>query len=324
MKCQVGVDVSKKKLAVAAMVCGVVLLLKEFDNNKAGFKKLLAALLELGYSELVFACEATGVYHESFARAIHAAGYKIAVINPRFIKHEAEAMGIKSNTDISDAQVIAHRIAREQDRFWEPAPKIIDELNDLILRREQLKTNINREESRLERYSEKSTAWKSTKRLIRFMEKELEEIEKQIDTLKKTDKEVEQKIDLAKSLPGIGRIVSVAFIARVGDVDCFYNGGELVSFLGMCPRQKISGSSVNKSFLSRRGDAILRKYLYMAALTAIRVNSIFGDYFDSLISRGVCPKKARVAVMRKLVLVLYAVLRDGIPFSNERYGLNKN
>ena len=131
------------------------------------------------------------------------------------------------------------------------------------------------------------------------------------------------KVKVARSVPGVGRITSNAFIARVGDVGRFYGADEVVSFLGLCPRQKISGSSVNKSFLSRRGDALLRKYLYMAALAATRMDSVYHDYYDSLVSRGVCKKKARVAVMRKLIRVLYAVLRDGVPFSNERYGVSK-
>ncbi|MGC9316349.1 MAG: transposase [bacterium] len=93
-------------------------------------------------------------------------------------------------------------------------------------------------------------------------------------------------------------------------------------YIGGADEGKFSGTSVNRSYLSRNGDGLLRRHLYMGAVSTIARNNVYHDYFDSLVGRGKCKKQALAAVMRKIARVVYAVLRDNEPFSIENYGIN--
>ena len=321
MDCQVGVDVSKKSLAIAILAEDGFVLIEDFSNNKSGFQKIMQKIEKLGYTEPVFGCEATGVYHEVFTRTIFDAGFDIAVINPRHIKHETEAQGIKSSTDHADAKVIAYRLSRGIDRFWHPRDMGNVPLRNLTRRREQLKEQVKSEKNRRDRFND-GPCRRSLERSIEFLKKEKAGIEDEMKKLIRSDEETTVDMSLATSIPGVGFIVATSFLGRIGDATRFRSGDAIASFLGVCARQKISGSSVNRSYMSRRGDAVVRRNLYMGALSACRIDSVYQDYYQGMRERGKSHKEAIVAVMRKMIRALYAVLRDRVPFSNERYGLN--
>jgi len=323
MKAFIGVDVSKNTLDVAALAAKKIVFRGKFGNNKKGIADLIGkAAQKLKAYELVFGCEATGVYHELFAKTVYRAGYDVAVINPRLVHHEFESMGRKTSTDRIDAQVIAYRLSREQDRLWEPCDADQELLRDLIVRRDQILKTFQAEKSRLDRFPEGNRVRKSVKRIIKTLEKELAEIEKEIKGTVESSAVLKEKTELARSVPGVGKLVAASFVAVVGDVGKFDNAGQLTSFLGLCPRQKISGTSVNRSYLSRNGDGLLRRHLYMGAVSTIARNNVYHDYFDSLVGRGKCKKQALAAVMRKIARAVYAVLRDNEPFTIENYGIN--
>jgi len=323
MKAFIGVDVSKKTLDVAAVVANKIVFQAQFGNNKKGIADLIAkAARKLKAYELVFGCEATGVYHELFAKMVHQAGFSVAVINPRLVHYELESMGRKTSTDRIDAQVIAYRLSKEQDGLWEPVDADQKLLRDLILRRDQILRTIKAEKSRLDRFPEGNRVRKSVKRIIKTLEKELAEIEKEIESTVESSAVLKERTDIARSVPGVGKLVAASFVAVVGDIGRFENAGQLTSFLGLCPKQKISGTSVNRSYLSRSGDGLFRRHLYMGAVSTLARNNVYHDYYDSLIGRGKCAKQALSAVMRKMARAVYAVLRDNEPFSMEKYGIN--
>ena len=323
MKAYVSADVSKDTLDVAVLVAKKIAFKRRFSNNKTGIQQLIKTVtIKFKNYDFLFGCEATGIYHEEFAHMVYEAGYNITVINPRFIHHESEAMGIKSCTDKTDSVVIAFRLAREQDILWTPCDENTEIIRELILRRDQIKKILIAEKSRLERFRKRRHARKSVQRMIGTLKKELVKVENEIRETTQSDEKLKRKTEIAQSVIGVGKLISVSFIATDGDVNRYKNAGQVVSFLGVCPQQKISGTSVRKSYMSHRGNALLRKQLYMGAVAAISKQNVYRTYYEKLVSNGKCKKTALAAVMRKMVRALYAVLRDETPFSSERYGLN--
>jgi len=324
LKTYVGIDVSKEKLDIAMLFDGNIIARGEFVNDKSGVRTLLKwAKKKLKHgSEPVFGCEATGIYHLNCAQIIFNGKQKFVVINPRFIKHELEAMGRKNKTDKVDAEVIAIRLSREIDRLWTPPSDAVRLLQDLLLRREQLSRAIVSEMNRRDRFPN-GTARKSVETIIKALQQELDEIECRMDEVVDSDDDLKEQVELADSVPGVGPVIAKAFIAAIGDIDNFADAEQALSFLGTCPRQRISGTSLNKSWMSKQGNHILRKLLYMGAMaTATKSkNSVYKKYYESLVARGKSKRAAIAAVMRKIVRAMFAVVRDREPFSNQRYAI---
>ena len=324
MKTYVGIDVSKEKLDAAMLFNGKIIACGEFVNDKTGVKILLkwAKKKSKPRAELVFGCEATGIYHLTCAQTLFDAKQKFVVINPRFIKHELEAMGRKNKTDILDAEVIAIRLSREIDRLWTPPSKTVRLLQDLLLRREQLSRAIVAEGNHRDRFPN-GAARKSVEAVIKALQHEFDKIERQMDEVVNSDDDIKEQVALADSVPGVGPVVSKAFIAAIGDIDNFADAEQALSCLGICPRQRISGTSLNKSWMSKQGNRTFRKLLYMGAMAAATKSkkSVYKQYYESLVSRGKSQKAAIAAVMRKIVRAMFAVVRDRAPFSNQRYAV---
>ena len=178
MKAFVGIDVSKSTLDVALLAANKIVFRGRFGNSKNGIAKLIEKVAQkLKAYEVVFGCEATGVYHEFLAKTVYKAGYDIAVINPRFVYHEFESMGRKSSTDREDAVVIAYRLSKEQDRLWEPCSADEELLRDLIVRRDEILKTLQAEKSRLERFPVGNRVRKSVERVIKTLEKELDKMD---------------------------------------------------------------------------------------------------------------------------------------------------
>lgn len=324
MKTYVGIDVSKEKLDVAMLFDGNVIARGEFVNDKSGVRTILKwAKKKLKHgSEPVFGCEATGIYHLNCAQIIFNGKQKIVVINPRFIKYELEAMGRKNKTDKVDAEVIAIRLSREIDRLWTPPSDAVKLLQDLLLRREQLSRAIVSEINRRDRFPN-GAARKSVETIINALQQELDEIERRMDEVVNSDNDLKEQVALADSVDGVGPVIAKAFMAVIVNTANFADADQALSFLGICPRQRISGTSLNKSWMSKRGNRIFRKLLYMGAMSAATKSkkSVYKDYYEQLVARGKSKKAAIAAVMRKMVRAMFAVVRDRVPFSDQRYAI---
>ena len=321
MQAFVGIDVSKKWLNTAMLIDGEIVINRIIDYKKQAIKDLVRILKELaGSRELIFGCEATGQYHKRLAYQIYWMSHEIRVINPRLTHHYKQGENITSETDSVDAVVIARRLSERNDRPWTPADEGDVVLRELLLRREQLKQALNREKNRLDRFENKGPGLASTNRSIKFIRKELDLIEEELHKHIKQSEELHKTVKLLRTIPGVGFLSSVAFVARIGDPSRFDSSDQVVKYLGLSPSTKQSGSSVNKSSLSKKGDRIYRKIIYLAAVSNSSRENIYGDYFLSLKGRGKNGKTAIVGLMRKMTRVMFAVWRDQKPYSEKDYG----
>ena len=154
----------------------------------------------------------------------------------------------------------------------------------------------------------------SIQSMIIHIEKQLVKIKKAIKEMVKKDKDLKQQVDLLISINGIGEKTAWSILAYLGDISLFGNARQVTSYAGLNPRVEQSGTSIDKSSLSKMGSKRLRKALYMPALVAVRYNPLMMDLYERLLKKGKAKKVALCAVMRKLLVLSYGVLKSGKTF----------
>ena len=303
-----GIDIAKEKVEVALLVSGKVKN-KSFKNSGDGFEGLAFWLKKLGI-ERVHAClEATGNYGEDLAIFLHEAGHTVSIINPSRIKGFAQSELVRTKTDKIDAGVIARFCLAMKPEPWGPPSPEIRALRALVRRADSLIDMLTQEKNRL------GTAHESILPLIKehiaYLEKENKKIRDQIADLIDRNPELKRKKDLLASIPGIGKATTAILLAELDDLRKFRHVRELVAFIGLAPRETLSGSSIKgKPRLCKTGHARLRKALYMPALVSIRYNLMIA-FYERLRERGKNGKVIVCAIMRKLVHIIFGVLKSG-------------
>jgi transposase len=307
-----GVDISKQKFEVALLVEGKIKN-KSFHNTAEGFEALALWLRKLDI-EQVFAClEATGNYGEALAIFLHEAGHIVSMVNPARVKGFAQSELIRTKTDKIDAGIIARFALAMKPDPWIPPPPEIRSLRALVRRADSLIDMLTQEKNRL------GTAHESVVPLVKehiaYLNQEIEKVRDQIANLIDQDPNLRQKKKLLLSIPGIGKVTIASILAELYDLEKFHHVRELVAFIGLAPKEKISGSSIKgKPRLSKIGNGRLRKSLYMPALVSIQCNPVIIPFYDRLKEKGKNGKVVVCAVMRKLVHIIFGILKSGKMF----------
>jgi len=297
-----GIDIAKQKIEVALLVSDKVKN-KSFKNSVEGFESLALWLRKLGI-ERVHAClEATGNYGEDLAIFLHEAGHTVSIVNPARIKGFAQSELVRTKTDKIDAGIIARFCLAMKPEPWVPPSPEIRALRALVRRADSLIEMMTQEKNRL------GTAHESVIPLIKehigYLEKENERVKGQIADL------IGQR-NLLASIPGIGKSTIAAFLAELDNLEKFKHVRELVAFIGLAPKETLSGSSIKgKPRLCKTGHARLRKALYMPALVSIRYNPLMIAFYRRLKEKGKNGKVIVCAIMRKLVHIIFGVLKSG-------------
>ena len=304
----IGVDVSKSWVDVHVRPDGIAW---RCDTDSDGLAELVRRLKPLAPALVVM--EASGGYESIVAVSLAEAGLPIAIVNPRQVRRFAEAIGTLAKTDAIDAAVIAH-FAQAVRPPVRPLPDAsIAELQELLGRRRQLVVMVNAERQRLAK-AESAVTLRSHKARLRSLEAERQRIDRAIDTLVKASPIWCAKLDLLTSVPGIGDIVARTLLAELpelGSVDRH----QIAALAGVAPFSRDSGRRKAKRFI-RAGRVQVRAPLYMACLVAIRHNPQLRAFYQRLRHIGKPPKLAIVAVMRKLLTTLNAIMRDKRPWQS--------
>jgi len=304
----VGIDVSKDRLDVVVCPSGETFAV---DRNANGVEKLATRLREL--SPHIVALEATGGFETVVAAGLGAAGLPVAVVNPAQIRAFAKAIGQRAKTDPIDAKVIAH--FAEATRL-EPRP-LPDEqtrlLADLVGRRRQIVAMIGAERQREQRVTA-SRLRKSIARLIKALEKELASMDADIDDAIKNSPAWRTKEELLTSVPSIGPVISRTLVAELPELGQLSHK-QIAALVGLAPFTRQSGKWRGKSFIGG-GRSAVRAALFMGAMVAKKYNPILKAFFDRLVAAGKPKMVALIAVARKLLTILNAIVRDGKPWQN--------
>ncbi len=284
----VGIDVSKDRLDVHVRPSREAFVVA---RDGKGLEELIERLQAL--SPRLVAIEATGGFETIAAAAIAGATLPLAIVNPAQVRHFAQAVGKRAKTDPIDAEVIA-RFAEAVKPEPRPLP---DEqarlLAELVARRRQIIEMIVAERQR-EKRAETIRVRKSLMRTIKTLEKELPEIDSDIDTLVRGSPAWREKEDLLVSFPGVSNTLARTFLAELPELGRL-SRREIASLAGLAPYTRQSGRWKGKSMIGG-GRAALRAALYMAALSASRCNRPLKVFYQRLLSAGKPKMVALIAV----------------------------
>lgn len=302
----VGVDVAKDRLDVKVLPLGLVL---EFRRDGDG----LAALAEqlAGLAVRMIGVEATGGFEKVVVAALAAAGLPVVVINPAQVRAFAQALGQRAKTDPIDADVIARFVEAVKPEVRPLADDAAQLLSDLVTRRRQIVQMISAEKQREQRTSE-ARLKRSIVRLVTALQKELSDLDGQIDEQIRSSPIWLQKEALLTSVPGVGRVIARTLLAEMPELGSL-DRRQIAALAGLCPFTRRSGKWRGKSFISG-GRASVRSVLFVAALVGVRFNPTLKAFYERLRASGKEKMVALIAVARKLLTILNAILRDQTPW----------
>ena len=309
-----GIDISKKTFDVALLVQDKISSHK-FNNNIQGFQSLLAWLKKKEILLLQACMEATGIYGQALAEFLFAQKISVSIVNPARIKGFSQSELARSKNDILDAKLIARFCKLIRPELWQPIHQSIKVLQQWVRRLDDLIKMLRQEENRLD--VAEDCLKKHLQKNIKHLENSIKEVKQIIKTHIHQHPELKKKSELLESIPGIGEATIAQILAFIGDVSKFNNAKEVAAFIGLNPKQCQSGTSVNKrARLSKTGDAGLRKAFYMPAVVAMRYNPIIKEFSMRLEQSGKHKMLIVGAVMRKLVHIIYGVLKTETMFNH--------
>jgi transposase len=301
----VGIDVSKDRLDVHALPQGAAFMVA---RNGEGVAQLVERLKEL--SPALIALEATGGFETVVAAALAAASLPIVVVNPAQVRHFAQALGRRAKTDPLDAAVIA-RFAQATQPAARPLPDEMTQLlADLVARRRQI-VEMMAAEGQRERRADKRLK-ESIARLRKALEKELAELDGEIDEYMRGAPAWAEKQDLLASVPGVGPVIARTLIAELPELGAL-DRRRIAALAGLAPYTRQSGQWRGKSFIGG-GRKTVRSMLFLGAMVAARHNPVLKAFRDKLVDSGKPKIVALIAVARKLLTILNAIIRDAKPW----------
>ncbi|MGZ6230381.1 MAG: IS110 family RNA-guided transposase [Syntrophales bacterium] len=307
-----GIDIAKQRIEVALLVDGKVKN-KSFKNTTEGFEALGLWLKKLGISQVQACLEATGNYGEDLAICLHEAGHSVSIVNPARIKGFAQSELIRTKTDKIDAGIIARFCLAMKPETWTPPSPEVRFLRALVRRADSLIDMLTQEKNRL------GTAHESVIPLIKdhlgYLNKEIKKVRNQIANLIDQNPNLKQKKELLGSIPGVGKATIAVILSELDNLEKFNHVRELVAFIGLAPKETQSGSSIKgKPRLCKVGHVRLRKALYMPALVSIQCNPVMMAFYNRLKGKGKNGKVIVCAIMRKLVHIIFGILKSGRKF----------
>lgn len=298
-----GIDVSKAHLDVA-LRRGEDVQIERFANDSEGIRALTDHLGEAVPERIVL--EATGGYERSVAAALAAAGLPVAVVNPRQTRDFARATGRLAKTDEIDAGVLALFGARIRPEVRSLPVEEQQVFSALVARRRQLLKMRQAEENRL--HTATSEAVRSDiQEHVRFLSDRLEETERALEEAVEESPLWKENERLLCSVPGVGQTTARTLLAELPELG-EANRQEIAKLVGVAPLNCDSGQRRGRR-TTWGGRASVRSALYMAALVATQHNRKIRDFYHRLLDRGKAKKVALVACMRKLLLILNAMVK---------------
>lgn len=311
----VGVDVAKRSFDIAIpLPNGKVRTKANLANDPSGFAQFEAWLERHAEPRAWVVMEATGIYHEALADCLHAKGYRVCILNPAVIAKFAEVDLRRVKTDKADAKVIAAYGQQKNDslRQWEPESPAQRRLRALVRRLGDLKEMQQMEQNRLD--VAQTAVQESISSVIGHIADEIEKTRKSIEETIDDDPDLRQRRELITSINGLGETTAALILAELGDPLKYASPSAIVAFAGLNPTIHQSGEMIGQSTISRTGAPRLRAGLWMSGTVSIRHNPVVKELAERLSSRHKAYKQIVCAAMRKLLHLVYGVVKSGIPF----------
>lgn len=318
-----GIDVSKDKLDLCWLrnISAKKPKNKVFENSFKSIDHLstwIKKVTKLYPKDICITLESTGVYHESLIYFLHNEGFNIFLANPGKAKKYADSIGLKHKTDKLDSYMLAKFGYDQKDilKLWKPDPVEIRELKALLSRLGALEKDRQREKNRLEASEFNNVSGRviqSLKDIIKTLENEISNLNKDIDDHIDKYPHLKEKNKLLKSIVGVGDVIARE-MTYILSAKHFKNAKEVAAYLGLIPKIRESGKQRGKVTLSKAGSSRIRAKLYMAAVSASTYNKDINAQKQRLLANGKTKMQALGAAMRKLVQICFGVVKNGTEY----------
>ena len=298
----VGVDTGKSQLDIYIRPLDIYFTV---PNTDKGITDAIKTIKKHKPQRVVI--EATGRLEMPFILACDKAKLPYVVANPLRIKRFAEAIGQRAKNDRLDAELIAHYAERVQPELTKLKSENIRLMSDLVTRRNQLLTMQTMERNRRQILPKNISS--TITPILTALKNQLEKVEAKIAKLIESSPEYQTKSTILQSMPGVGKVLAASLISNVPELG-FITNKQASSLIGVAPITRESGRLKGKRMI-KGGRTQVRTVMYMAMMSAIQCNPVFKATYERLLAAGKPKKVAIVACMRKMVVTLNSMLRDG-------------
>jgi transposase len=297
----IGVDVSKDRLDVFILPDKDYL---QFESTTSGIQKLLKKAQ--GFSDVLITMESTGGYEKPLAHTLAKANLAVAILNPRQVRDLARSKGRLAKTDRIDAEIIALFALDNKPAANVNYDENQQKLAKYTARRRQLVDMIIMEKNRLDKSS--PDIKKAIQKTIKFLEKQLEQIDQALETAIHANPEYAHKNEILQSVKGIGSVAASVLIAELPELGQL-NAKQIAALVGLAPMNHDSGRLKGKRAI-KGGRASVRRTLYMGTIVATQHNPVIRAFYQRLCSAGKKKKLALIACMRKLLVIMNAMIKS--------------
>ncbi|GAA66130.1 IS110 family transposase [Pseudoalteromonas sp. BSi20429] len=299
----VGVDTGKTQLDIYIRPLDIYFTV---ENNDGGIKHAIKTLKKHPITRVTI--EATGRLEHPFIMACAQANIPFVVANPVNIKRFAGAIGQKAKTDKLDAQLIAHFGEAIKPPLSSLKPEQMRLMSDLLSRRRQLMDMQTMEKNRSKIMPK--TISSLIKPILTALKNQIDKVDLKLQKLIKECDEYKVKNDIIQSVPGVGNVVAFNLLSDMPELGCV-NNKEAASLVGVAPFNRESGAYQGKRMI-RGGRPKIRTAMYMAMMSAIQCNPKFKAIYHRLVAAGKPKKVAIIACIRKLIVIINSMVRDGV------------
>jgi transposase len=309
-----GIDVAKAKFDVA-FLHPEKLARHTFAMDTTGFAALASWVRQHGAVQVHACLEATGEYGAALALFLSEAGYRVSLVNPARIAAYAKSRLARTKTDQADAALIAHFCQTQQPLPWTPPAAEVRELQALVRRVEMLQEMAQQEVNRLQSGIPSPAVLASIEATLAFLRAEMDKTQRLVQAQVERSAELKQQQQLLRSIPGVGAWTAARVLAEIDEIRRAVDARQLAASAGLTPHERTSGSAVRRpAHLAKTGNSRLRRALSLPAIVAMRHNPAVRALAERLRARGKRPMVIVGAAMRKLLHLIYGVLKSGKPF----------
>ncbi|EGQ8941612.1 IS110 family transposase [Vibrio parahaemolyticus] len=304
----VGVDTGKSQLDIYIRPLDIYFTV---PNTEKGISDAIKTIKKHKPQRVVI--EATGRLEMPFILACDKAKLPYVIANPLRIKRFAGAIGQRAKNDRLDAALIAHYAERVQPELTKLKSENIRLMSDLVTRRNQLLTMQTMERNRLQILPKNISS--TITPILTALKNQMEKVEAKIAKLIESCPEYQAKSTILQSMPGVGKVLAASLISNVPELG-FITNKQASSLIGVAPITRESGRFKGKRLI-QGGRTQVRTVMYMAMMSAIQCNPVFRATYERLLTAGKPKKVAIVASMRKMVVILNSMLRDGVMWDTD-------
>ena len=287
-----------------------------FSNSSSGFKRFLswAKKHRRPDAEIWYVMEATGVYYEDLAFYLSNHKQNVAVLQPSRVKHYIQSTEVKNKTDRIDARMLCKMGLERPLQAWIPPSEQMRRLRALTRERQNLVEQAAELSVQREAVGHQHDPLAATLRRFEqhrtFLQNQIKEIEKEIHALVKDDSDLYERVNKIATIKGVGILTIVTVLAETNGFNQVERVKQLISYAGLDVVERSSGTYIGRRYLSKKGNARIRRILYMSALTASRSNTELNIYFRRIKENTRSGLSALMAVARKILRLIYALWRD--------------